>query len=80
MRDEVHHYAVSYHRKLRAQAMTRSVFADLPGIGPKRQEALLEHFSSLEDLAAASEDAIVRVPGMNVKAARSVKAFLAERT
>ena len=79
VRDEVHHQAVSYHRKLRGQEMLRSVFDDLPGIGEKRQHALMEHFSSLEDLGAASLDEIARVPGMNARAAQSVKAFLAAR-
>ncbi|WP_161882083.1 excinuclease ABC subunit UvrC [Deinococcus alpinitundrae] len=79
VRDEVHNYAITYHRKLRGQDMLRSVFDDLPGIGEKRQYALLEHFSSLEDLGAASVDEIARVPGMNARAAQSVKDFLAAR-
>ena len=79
VRDEVHHYAVSYHRKLRGQDMLRSVFDDLPGIGQKRRDALLEHFTSLEDLAAAPTEQIAAVPGMTTRAAQSVKAFLAER-
>ncbi|GAA5512183.1 uvrABC system protein C [Deinococcus carri] len=79
VRDEVHHYAVSYHRKLRGQDMLRSVFDDLPGIGQKRRDALLEQFTSLEDLAAAPVEQIARVPGMNLKAAQSVKAYLTER-
>ncbi len=79
VRDEVHNYAVSYHRKLRGDSMLRSVFEDLPGIGKKRQEALLEHFTSLEDLGAASPEQIARVPGMNLTAARAVKSFLEER-
>ncbi|MBB5232938.1 excinuclease ABC subunit UvrC [Deinococcus budaensis] len=79
VRDEVHNYAVSYHRKLRGEAMLRSVFDDLPGIGQKRQNALLEQFTSLEDLAAASAEQIAQVPGMTLKAAQSVKEFLAQR-
>ena len=79
VRDEVHNYAITYHRKLRGQEMLRSVFDDLPGIGEKRQHALMEHFSSLEDLAASSVDEIARVPGMNARAAQSVKDFLTAR-
>ncbi|GBF06628.1 excinuclease ABC subunit C, uvrC [Deinococcus aerius] len=79
VRDEVHNYAVSYHRKLRGQDMLRSVFDDLPGIGQKRKDALLEHFTSLEDLAGAPVEQIARVPGMNLRAAQSVKDFLAQR-
>jgi len=79
VRDEVHNYAVNYHRKLRGENMLRSVFDDLPGIGKKRQDALLEHFTSLEDLGAASVEEIARVPGMTTTAARAVKEFLASR-
>ncbi|KEF35422.1 excinuclease ABC subunit C [Deinococcus sp. RL] len=79
VRDEVHHYAVSYHRKLRGEGMLRSVFDDLPGIGQKRRDALLEHFTSLEDLAAAPVEQIAAVPGMTLRAAQSVKDFLQAR-
>ncbi|GGK20092.1 UvrABC system protein C [Deinococcus malanensis] len=79
VRDEVHNYAVTYHRKLRGQDMLRSVFDDLPGIGQKRKDALLEHFTSLEDLAAAPVEQIAAVPGMTTRAAQSVKTFLAQR-
>jgi excinuclease ABC subunit C len=79
VRDEVHQYAVTYHRKLRGESMLRSVFDDLPGIGQKRRDALLEHFTSLEDLASASVEQIAAVPGMTGRAAQSVKTFLAQR-
>ncbi|MFC4636768.1 excinuclease ABC subunit UvrC [Deinococcus hohokamensis] len=79
VRDEVHNYAVTYHRKLRGQDMLRSVFDDLPGIGQKRKDALLEHFTSLEDLAAAPVEQIAAVPGMTMRAAQSVKTFLQDR-
>ncbi|WP_291426382.1 helix-hairpin-helix domain-containing protein, partial [Deinococcus sp.] len=64
---------------LRGQDMLRSVFDDLPGIGQKRKDALLEHFTSLEDLAAAPVEQIAAVPGMTTRAAQSVKTFLQER-
>jgi len=79
VRDEVHNYAVTYHRKLRGEGMFSSVFDSLPAIGPKRKEALLEHFTSLEDIGAASVEQIARVPGMNLSAARAVKDFLVAR-
>lgn len=79
VRDEVHQYAITYHRKLRGQDMFKSVFDDLPGIGQKRKDALLEHFTSLEDLAGAPLEQIAAVPGMNLRAAQSVKDFLVQR-
>ena len=77
VRDEVHNYAVTYHRKLRGEGMLRSIFDEVPGIGPKRREALLEHFTSLEDLRSASEEEIARVPGVGLTAARAIKKNLA---
>jgi excinuclease ABC subunit C len=79
VRDEVHNYAITYHRKLRGEDMLRSVFDGLPGIGEKRQAALLESFTSLEELGAASVQEIAQVPGMNLRAAQAVKEFLAAR-
>jgi excinuclease ABC subunit C len=80
VRDEVHHFAITYHRKLRGEAMLKSVFDDVPGIGEKRREALLEHFTSLEEIRAASVEQIGAVPGIGMNFARVVKAhFDAER-
>jgi excinuclease ABC subunit C len=74
VRDEVHHFAITYHRKLRGEAMLKSVFDDVPGIGEKRREALLEHFTSLEEIRAASLEQIAGVPGIGVNFAKVVKA------
>jgi excinuclease ABC subunit C len=74
VRDEVHHFAITYHRKLRGEAMLKSVFDDVPGIGEKRREALLEHFTSLEDIRAATLEQIAGVPGIGVNFAKVVKA------
>ncbi|WP_310582204.1 excinuclease ABC subunit UvrC [Deinococcus sp.] len=79
VRDEVHNQAVTYHRKLRGQDMFKSIFDGLPGIGPKRQDALLESFTSLEELGAATVQQIAQVPGMNLSAAKTVKEFLVQR-
>jgi excinuclease ABC subunit C len=76
VRDEVHHFAITYHRKLRADAMMKSIFDDIPGIGPKRREALLEHFTSLEELRAAQLEEIARVPGVGLMAAQTIKDHL----
>jgi excinuclease ABC subunit C len=73
VRDEVHHHAITYHRKLRAEGMMKSIFEDMPGIGPKRREALLEHFTSLEELRDASIEQIARVPGVGLTAAQTIK-------
>ena len=44
MQDEVHRFAISYHRKLRNQSMTKSVLDTVSGIGPKRKKGIVEAF------------------------------------
>jgi excinuclease ABC subunit C len=78
VRDEVHHFAITYHRKLRAEAMLKSVFDDVPGIGEKRKEALLEHFTSLEEIRAASLEQIAGVPGIGANFAKVIQAHFAQ--
>jgi excinuclease ABC subunit C len=65
LRDEAHRFAVTYHRKLRAKAQTRSVFDDLPGVGPARKRALLRVFGSAKQVRAATVDEIASVPGIS---------------
>ena len=54
IRDEVHRFAIGSHRAKRAKAMTKSVLEDVPGIGPKRKKALLQHFGSAKAVAGAA--------------------------
>jgi len=64
IRDEAHRVAVSYHRTVRRRESTRSVLEDIPGIGPKRRQALLKAFGSIEGVRQASVDELAAVPGM----------------
>ena len=54
MQDEVHRFAISYHRKLRNQAMTKSVLDTVEGIGPARKKALMKTFKSMKRMREAS--------------------------
>ncbi|MCR5230332.1 MAG: excinuclease ABC subunit UvrC [Solobacterium sp.] len=60
MQDEVHRVAVSYHRKLRSKAQTRSILDEIEGIGPKRKKLLLKKFGSFTNLKNASEEEIAQ--------------------
>ena len=75
VRDEAHRTAVGYNRKRRGKAMTRSVLDGVPGIGPKRRDALLAHFSSVEQLRRADVEELASVPGVGAAAAGAVKAY-----
>lgn len=79
IRDEAHRFALDYHRRLRSKGAVRSLLDDIPGVGPRRRNALLAHFTSIEAMTAATEEELAAVPGMTRRAARSVKRFLVER-
>ncbi len=56
MQDEVHRFAISYHRKLRDKSMTRSILDEIDGIGPARKKQLMKYFNSIKKIKEASID------------------------
>jgi excinuclease ABC subunit C len=76
IRDEVHRFAISYHKKLRGRALMESPLERIHGIGRKRRLGLLRHFGSIEAIRRADVEEIASVPGMNSKIAASVKEAL----
>src|SRR3954447_17339880 len=76
VRDEAHRFAITHHRIRRDKAMTESIMDELPGIGPARKRALLQHFGSPEDVLAASREQLEAVPGFPQKVARDLYAHL----
>ena len=61
MQDEVHRFAISYHRKLRGKAMTKSILDEVEGIGEVRKKEIWKHFKSLKRLKEADVDEIAQV-------------------
>ena len=61
MQDEVHRFAITYHRKLRDKSMTKSVLDTVSGIGPKRKKELLKHFKSMKQMRLASVEQLSEV-------------------
>ena len=76
IRDEAHRFGITYHRSLRGQASIASELDKVPGIGPKRRQALLKAFDSVDEIKAASVDELAAVPGMTRAAAQMVKESL----
>ena len=76
IRDEAHRFAVTYNRKLRRRRTIRSDLGDVPGIGPRRQQALLTRFGSVRGVTSASEEEIARVPGFSRVLAARVLTYL----
>lgn len=79
VRDEAHRFALLYNRKLRSRRTLRSELGDIPGIGPKRQQALLSRFGSVRRVREASPGEIGRVPGFSDAMGARVLAYLADR-
>lgn len=77
IRDEVHRFAISYHRKLRSKEMA-SLIEKVPGIGDKRKKALFDRFGDLEAMVNAGVPELMEVPGINEKLALEIKALKGE--
>ena len=75
IRDEAHRFAVSFHQKLREKRTIRSQLQEIPGIGPKRQQALLKSLGSVRRIRSASRDELLAVPGMSEAAVQAVLHF-----
>jgi excinuclease ABC subunit C len=76
IRDEAHRFAITYHRDLRAKSTVRSAFDDMPGVGPKRRQALLRVFGSAKRVREAPVEQIAAVPGISRALAEKIKASL----
>ena len=76
VRDEAHRFAVNYNRKLRSKRTVRSELADIPGIGPSRQKALLSRFGSVRGIREAGAGEISRIPGFSEALALRILTYL----
>jgi len=79
IQDEVHRFAIEYHRSLRSKAQVKSILDDISGIGETRRKALMRHFKSLEKIREASVEELLEAESMNERAARSVYEFFRSR-
>jgi excinuclease ABC subunit C len=65
IRDEVHRFAVGFHRKLRDKRLMESPLEQVSGIGKQRRLALLRAFGSIERIRSSGVDDIARVKGFS---------------
>ena len=75
IQEEVHKYAITYHRSLRNKTLTKSLLDDIQGIGEKRKKALLNHFKDIEAIKKATLEELLEVEGMNKASCKSVYNF-----
>ena len=69
VQDEVHRYAISYHRSLRDKNGLGSILNEIPNIGTKRKRELILHFKRINAIKNASFEELLEVPSMNKKSA-----------
>lgn len=75
IQDEVHRFAIEYHRSLRSKEQVKSLLDDISGIGAARRKALMKHFQSIEAIRNATKEELSQVESMNESAAINVYKF-----
>jgi len=72
IQDEVHRYAIGYHRQQRSKSSISSTLLSIEGVGPARAKALLKHFRTVGAVGEASLEELAAAPGMTKPAAQKV--------
>jgi excinuclease ABC subunit C len=78
VQEEVHRFAIDYHRKLRDKKPLGSVLDGIPGVGPARRNALLARFGSVENIRAATEAELASVPGIPPALAAAIRQYFVD--
>ncbi len=78
VRDEAHRFAITANRGRRVREGLASTLEAIPGVGPKRRQALLQHFGSVAAIRAAAVEEIAAVPGISRNLAHAIKDALGE--
>ena len=79
IRDEAHRFANDFNADLRSRKLRESILDEMPGLGPKRRDALLAAFGSIQKLRKATAEEIADVDGVSAKLATDVVEYLAKR-
>ncbi|MFD2627961.1 excinuclease ABC subunit UvrC [Oceanobacillus kapialis] len=77
IQDEVHRFAITFHRQLRGKNLFQSELDKIPGIGEKRRRLLLTHFKSVKEIKKASVNDITKL-GIPTNLAEDILSHLAE--
>jgi excinuclease ABC subunit C len=78
IRDEVHRFAISYHRILRRKLASNSILKEIKGVGPKRYKKILEHYPDIEALKKVSKKDLEKIPSIDEKTAEEIVNFFAK--
>lgn len=75
VQDEVHRFAIEYHKKLRSENLTKSVLDQIEGVGEGRKTSLLKKFGSIDEIRKASLEELENTDKINKKVAESIYKF-----
>lgn len=78
IRDEVHRFAISFHRQSRKKDMTSSIFDDIPGMGKKRIKKIWQEFESIQEIRNSKVEKIRDRTGFSVKLCDAIQVRLTE--
>lgn len=72
IRDEAHRFAITGHRRRRAQRFNESILETVPGLGPAKRKSLLQHFGGLQGVLKAAKADLERAPGIGPALAQNL--------
>lgn len=78
IQDEVHRFAITFHRQQRSKGLFQSELDQIPGIGPKRRRALLTHFHNIRNIKKARAEEITKL-GIPINVAKELLSHLNEK-
>lgn len=78
VQDEVHRFAITFHRQLHEKNAITSILDEIPGVGPKRKQQLLKHFGSINKIKKATFDELQKA-GVPKKLAQTIIDFFSEK-
>ncbi len=73
VQEEVHRFAIGFHRSKRLKEQRKSALDGIEGIGPKKKKALLKHFGSVKKIREATDEQLCSVEGINAQLAKKIK-------
>ena len=80
VRDEAHRFGITHHRALRGKEGLKSELSAIPGVGPKKQAALIRHFRSVKAIFEATQEELCQVEGISAGLAQRILDYAAQRS
>jgi len=75
IQEEVHRFAITYHKKLRSKHVTGSTLEEIPGVGEATRKKLIRHFKSVTAVREADMNALREVPGLSERVLQNIYNF-----